>query len=146
MSDYKPLDCPPGAASSILQRCGGVSNILVDQFAREYGEVKTLACSGHPLRHGNTFLPAYFQLKLTIPSAKMSHLFDSAIWGIAAENKVVSSSTQLILHAYSLRSILSRLISGKCSFYPTNPNPNFSYKIGKFCMAVCMPDYLSKFA
>ena len=100
----------------------------------------------HPLWHGHTFLLTYFQLKLTIPSAKTSHLFDSAIQGIATENKVISSSAQLILHAYSLESIFSRLISDKRSFYLANPNPNFSYKIGKFCMVVCMPDYFSNFA
>ena len=132
MSDYQPSDCPSEAASSGLQGYGGVSSRLVDQFARASGEVKTLACSGHPLQHGHTFLPTYFQLKLTIPSAKTSHLFDSAIRGIAAENKVISSSAQLILHAYSLWSIFSWLINCKCSFYPVNPNPNFSYKIGNF--------------
>ena len=146
MSDYQPSDCPPGVASSRLQRCGGVSSSLVDQFARAFGEVKTLASSGHPLQHGHTFLPTNFQLKLTIPSAKTSHLFESTIWGIATENKVISSSAQLILHAYSLWSILSRLISGKCSFYLANPNPNLSYKIGKFYMAVCMLGCFSKFA
>ena len=146
MSDYHPSDCPPGASSNILQRSGGVTSRLVDQFARASGEVKTLACSGHPLRHGHTFLLTYFQLKLTIPSAKTSYLFDSANRGIAAENQVISSSAQLILHAYSLWSIFRWLISGNCSSYPTNPNPNFNYKIGKFCMAVCMPDCLSKFA
>jgi len=123
-----------------------VSSRLGDQFARASGEVKTLACFDHPLRHRHTFLLTYFQLKLTIPLAKTSHLFDSAIRGIATENKVIASSAQLILHAYSLWSIFSRLISGKCSFYPANPNPNFSYKIGKFCMAVCMPGCFSKFA
>ena len=34
----------------------------------------------------SSFLPTYFELKLTIPSAKASHLFDSANQGIAAEN------------------------------------------------------------
>ena len=32
-----------------------------------------------------------------------------------------------------------RLLSGKCSFYLTNPNPNFSYKIGIFAWQFACP-------
>ena len=119
-----------------------MSSRLVDQFARASGEVKTLACFGHPLRHGHTYRPTYFQLKLTIPSAKTSHLVDSAYRGITTENEVISLSAQFVLHAYFFWSIFSQLISGKCSFYLVNPNSNFRYKIGKFCM----PSYFSNFA
>ena len=81
LSDYRPLDCSPGVASSRIQRCGGVSIGQVDQFARVSGEVQTPACSSHPLRHGYTYTSTNFQLKLTIPSSKTSSLADSDCWG-----------------------------------------------------------------
>ena len=50
-----------------------------------------------------------------------------------------SSPIQLTVLADFLWSSSDRLISGKCSFYLANPNPNFSYKIGIFAWQFACP-------
>ena len=50
-----------------------------------------------------------------------------------------SSPIQLAVLADFCWSSSNQLISGKCSFYLANPNPNFSYKIGIFAWQFACP-------
>ena len=92
------------------------------------------SCIRHSLRHGKAIIPVNPQLHRTPPSLRASSFYDwaSCCWGFT-----VSRGDQFISDPSLSACILSPkqtswLISGKCPFYLTNPNPNFSYKIGIF--------------
>ena len=68
-------------------------------------------------------------------------------------SEVSQQKTRSFLHrlSSSCMRILSRAYSASLSVVSVHSilqtlNPNFSYKIRKFCMAVCMPDYFNKIA
>ena len=115
-----------------------------EQFANLPRDLRISACARHSLRHGKVISPANHQLHRTPPSLKTSPLANLGfvLLGYHWKQKIPwsrSSPIQLLMHAYSLKSSPTSFISGKCSFYPTNPNPNFCYKIGNFAWQFACP-------
>ena len=115
---------------------GAWAAVSLEQFASLPRDLRNSACTGHYFRHGKAIGSANRQLHQTPPSLKTSPLSDlgSCCWGFNGSRRYLSISDSVLDACILSQEQSSRFISGKCSLYLTNPNPNFCYKIGIFAI------------
>ena len=66
-------------------------------------------------------------------------IWGSCYWGFTGSRRYHFISDSALDPCIPSQEQSSQLISGKCSFYLTNPNPNFCYKIGIFAWQFACP-------
>ena len=104
-------------------------------------DLRNSACTKHSPRHGKPINPANQQRHRTPPSLKTSPFSDlgSCCWGFTGSGRYQSIFDSVLDACIPSQEQSSQLIGGKCSFYLTNPNLNFCYKIGIFAWQFACP-------
>ena len=130
----RPDRVHPEQLSAISGSGGAWAAVSLEQFASLPRDLRNSACTRHSLRHGKAISTANRQLHQTPPSLKTSPLSDlgSYCWGFTGSRRYQSISDSVLDACMLSQEQSSQLISGKYSFYLTNPNPKFCYKIGIF--------------